>query len=67
MEVDHEPVRGERAIGGGQAFGLHRALDAALQLDRLEACPEQARRRTLEKAFEEPLDGGERRHIGRGV
>ena len=52
----------ERAIGGGQAFGLHRALDPALQLDGLEARTEQARGRTLEKAFEEPLDGGERRH-----
>ena len=62
MEVDDEPVRGERAIRGGQPLGLHGALDPPLQLDRLEACPEQARGRTLEEAFEEPLDGGQRRH-----
>ena len=62
VEVDDEPVRDERPVGGGQALGLHRALDPALELDRLESGPEQARGRSLEEAFEEPLDGGERRH-----
>ena len=62
MEVDHEPVGREGAVRGGQALGLHRALDPPLQLDGLEACTEQARGRTLEEAFEEPLDGGQRRH-----
>ena len=47
---------------GGEALGLHRPLDPALELDRLEPGPEQARRWTLEEAFEEPLDGGQGRH-----
>ena len=62
VEVDDEPVRDERAVGGGQALRFHRALDAALELDGLQSCAEQARGWTLEEAFEEPLDGGERRH-----
>ena len=62
MEVDHEAVGREGAVRGGQALGLHRALDPPLQLDGLESCTEQARGRTLEEAFEEPLDGGQRRH-----
>ena len=46
----------------GEPLGLHRPLDPPLELDRLEAGPEQARGRPLEKAFEEPLDGGQGRH-----
>jgi hypothetical protein len=33
----------------------------------LEACSKETRGLTLEEAFEEPLDGGQRRHVGRGV
>ena len=62
VEVDDEPVRDERAVGGRQSLGLHRALDAALELDGLQSGPEQASGWTFEEAFEEPLDGGERRH-----
>ena len=62
VEVDDEAVRHERPVGAGQPLGLHRALDAALQLDGLEAGAEEPRGRTLEEAFEEPLDGGQRRH-----
>jgi len=62
VEVDDEAVRHERAIGGRQSLRLHRAFDAPLQLDGLETCPEEAGGRTFEEAFEEPLDGGERRH-----
>ena len=48
MQVDDEPVRHERAIGRGQSFGFHRPLDAVLDLDRLEPCPEEPRGRALE-------------------
>jgi hypothetical protein len=55
MEVHDEPVRYEGAIRGGKSFGLHGALDAALELDGLEARSEEARGRSLEESFEEPL------------
>ena len=62
MEMDDEPVRDERPVGGRQALALHRTLDPALELDGLQARPEEAGGRALEEAFEEPLDGGEWRH-----
>ena len=62
VEVDHEPVRDEGPIRRRQALALHRSFDPTLQLDRLEARAEEASRRALEQAFEEPLDGGEWRH-----
>ena len=60
VEADDEAVRHERAIGRGQALRLHRALDPPLQLDGLQAGSEQASGWSLEEAFEEPLDGGQR-------
>ena len=62
VEVDDEPVRDECPVRGRQPFRLHRALDPPLELDRLESGPEEPSRRALEESFEEPLDGGERRH-----
>ena len=62
MEVDDEAVRHERPVGRGEALALHRALDPSLQLDGLQARPEEACRGAFKQAFEEPLDGGERRH-----
>ena len=62
VEVDDEAVRDERPVRGRQALRLHRAFDPALELDRLDARAEEASRRALEESFEEPLDGGERRH-----
>ena len=62
VEVDDEPVRHERPVRCRQPLRLHRALDATLQLDRLESGPEQPSGRALEETFEEPLDGGQRRH-----
>jgi len=62
VQMDDDSVRDERAIGGRQALCLHRTFDASLQLDGLQTCPEEAGGRTFEKALEEPLDGGERRH-----
>ena len=49
----------ERSLCSGPPLALHRALDPALDLDRLEAGPEEAGRRPFEEAFEEPLDGPE--------
>ena len=62
METDDEAVRDEGAVGRGQALALHRPLDPSLQLDGLQARPEEACRGALKQAFEEPLDGGEWRH-----
>jgi hypothetical protein len=62
MEMDQEAVRDEDPVRRGKALGLHRALDAALQLEWLEACSKEPRGLALEEAFEEPLDGGQRRH-----
>ena len=62
VEMDHEPVRDERSIGGRQAFTLHRSFDPTLQLDGLDARAKETSRRALKQAFEEPLDGGELRH-----
>ena len=58
MEVDDEAVRHERAVGRGQPFALHGALDPMLDLDRLQPGAEESRGRPLEESFEEPLDGG---------
>ena len=62
VQADDEAVRHEGPIGRGQPFGLHRPLDPALQLHGLHPGAEQTSRRALEEAFEEPLDGGQRRH-----
>src|SRR6188508_2377017 len=62
VEVDDEAVRGEGPVRRRQTFGLHRALDPPLELDRLHARAEETSRRALKQSFEEPLDGGERRH-----
>ena len=67
VEVDHEPVRDEGPVRRRQPFRFHGALDAALELDRLQACAEEARGWSLEEAFEEPLDGGQLRHGRSGV
>ena len=61
MEVDDEAVRHERAVGV-----VRRSASIARSIRRWSwtagARPEEARRRALEEAFEEPLDGGEGRH-----
>ncbi len=62
VQVDDESVGDEGSIGSRQALCLHRPLDPALELDRLEARAEEASRRALKDPFEEPLDGGELRH-----
>jgi hypothetical protein len=62
MEVHDDPIGHERPVGCGETLRFHGSLDPALELDGLEPCAEQARRRTLEESFEEPLDGGQRRH-----
>ena len=62
VEVDDEAIRNERPVERDPALGLHRALDAPLQLEGLERRPEQPSRRAFEEAFKEPLDGGQGRH-----
>ena len=56
------PARDEGASGLVHARALHRALHAALELDRLDVCAEQASGGALEDAFEDPFDVGERGH-----
>ena len=47
----------------GEAFrDFIKQFDPTLELDRLESGPEQPGGRALEESFEEPLDGGQRRH-----
>jgi hypothetical protein len=46
--MDHEPVRDEGPVGGGQTFALHGSFDAALELDRLDARMEETCRWSLE-------------------
>ena len=62
VQADDESVRHQGAVGRGQPFGFHRPLDPTLQLHGLHPGAEQTSRRALEEAFEEPLDGGQRRH-----
>ena len=62
VEVDDEAVRAPACDPRRKPLGLHRPLDPALELDGLQARSEQPRGRALEEAFEEPLDGGQRRH-----
>ncbi len=62
VEANHEPIGDQGAIRRGEPLGLHRALDPPLQLDGLQAGSKQASGWSLEEAFEEPLDGGQRWH-----
>ena len=48
VQPHDEPVRHERPVGRGEPLGLHRALDPPLQLDGLQAGPEQASGWSLE-------------------
>ena len=62
VQMDGVAVRNEGTVARGEALRLHRALDPSLELDRLEPRPEDPRRRALEEAFEEPLEGGQGGH-----
>ena len=62
VQMDGVPVRDEGTVARGEALRLHRALDASLKLDRLEPGSEEPRRRALDEAFEEPLEGGQWGH-----
>ena len=55
MEADRELVGHEAAPSVGAALGVHRALDPAQDLDRLESGPEEAGARALHEALEEAL------------
>jgi hypothetical protein len=61
-QPDEVAVRHNDAIRSAEAAVFHRALDASLQLDRLQSRVEQARRRPLKQSFEKPLEGGEWTH-----
>ena len=65
--MDDEPVRHDGPTDVVPPPGLHRALDPALDLDGLHVRAEQTGRRALEEPFEEPLDGGQGRHVGPGA
>ena len=62
VEMDDEPVWRQRTVGAVAPTRLHGSLDAALDLDGLHMRAEEACRRALEEAFEEPLEGGQGRH-----
>ncbi len=57
-EVNRVTVRDECSLAIAVSRRLHRPLEPALELDRLEPGPEQASGLALEDAFEEPLQGG---------
>jgi hypothetical protein len=57
-EVNRVTVRDECSLAIAVSRRLHRSLEPALELDRLEPGPEQASGLALEDAFEEPLQGG---------
>ena len=65
VRVEPDAVAAGHAMSGGpcvRSGALHRALHAALQLDGLQSGPEQPGRGSLEDAFEEPFEIGERSH-----
>ena len=67
VEVDRVPVGDADPVAARPPLALHRPLDPALDLDRLETGPEEAGRRALEEALEEALEPGERSHGRAGV
>ena len=67
MHAHAQALGHARAIALDDAPQLHRALDATLELDRLQARAEDARRVALEEALEESLQIGEDGHGGAGV
>jgi hypothetical protein len=66
VEADDEPVRDEHPVRRAEPAVLDRALDPALELQWLEAGPEQPSRRSLEDSFEEPFEGSEGAHVRGG-
>ena len=64
VEVNAEAIRNDRPIGAGHAIRLHRSLDPSLQLDGLQTRSEESGGWPLEESFKEPLQGGERAHLG---
>ena len=57
-EVDREAIGDHHPLARGLPLALHDALDPALDLDRLEAGPEEACRGTFEEALEHALEAG---------
>jgi hypothetical protein len=66
-EMEGISIRDPDPVGASPPLPLHRPLDPALELDRLEPGPEQPGRGTLEEALEEALEVGEESHRRAGV
>ena len=67
MHAHAQPLGHTRAIALDDPRQLHRAFDAAFELDGLQADTERTRRAALEEALEESLQIGEDGHGGAGV